>query len=158
MRRKATFTPVAAPLQDKNSDCRRVRRKKGTVHTVSEKLLLERFTAAAEERHLSQNTLTAYRRTWIKAIAWAAAEGLALETLPSERAASSVSGSISPWAPRCQALYTVSYVAGTHPDLLMLSNRGVLGEGSLLKRVTAAVEKPHLSRKRDLEYDRCFET
>ena len=53
---------------------------------MSEKLLLERVTAAAEERHLSQNTLTAYRRTWIKAIAWAAAEGLALETLPSERA------------------------------------------------------------------------
>jgi site-specific recombinase XerD len=51
---------------------------------VSEKLLLERVTAAAEERHLSQNTLAAYRRTWIKAIAWAAAEGLALETLPSE--------------------------------------------------------------------------
>ena len=56
------------------------------IHTVSEKLLLERVTAAAEERHLSQNTLTAYRRTWLKAIAWAAAEGLALETLPSERA------------------------------------------------------------------------
>ena len=53
---------------------------------MSEKLLLERVTAAAEERHLSQNTLTAYRRTWLKAIAWAAAEGLALETLPSERA------------------------------------------------------------------------
>ena len=49
-------------------------------------VLLERVTAAAEERHLSQNTLTAYRRTWIKAIAWAAAEGLALETLPPERA------------------------------------------------------------------------
>ena len=41
---------------------------------MTEKLLLERVTAAAEERHLSQNTLTAYRRTWIKAIAWAAAE------------------------------------------------------------------------------------
>ena len=53
---------------------------------MSEKLLLERVTAAAEERHLSQNTLTAYRRTWIKAIAWAAAEGLALETLPSDSA------------------------------------------------------------------------
>ncbi len=65
---------------------RQYQEKKGTVHTVSEKLLLERVTAAAEERHLSQNTLTAYRRTWIKAIAWAAAEGLALETLPSERA------------------------------------------------------------------------
>jgi hypothetical protein len=47
---------------------------------VSEDSLLERVTAAAEERHLSQNTLTAYRRTWLNAIAWAAAEGLALET------------------------------------------------------------------------------
>jgi hypothetical protein len=54
---------------------------------VREDSLLERVTAAANERHLSQNTLTAYRRTWIKALAWAAAaEGLALETLPSERA------------------------------------------------------------------------
>jgi site-specific recombinase XerD len=47
---------------------------------------LERVTTAAEKRHLSQNTLTAYRRTWLKLIAWAAAEGLALETLPSDRA------------------------------------------------------------------------
>ena len=53
---------------------------------MREDSLLERVTAAANERHLSQNTLTAYRRTWLKAIAWAAAEGLALETLPSERA------------------------------------------------------------------------
>jgi hypothetical protein len=53
---------------------------------MSEDSLLERVTAAAEERHLSQNTLTAYRRTWLNAIAWAAAEGLALETLPSDRA------------------------------------------------------------------------
>jgi site-specific recombinase XerD len=53
---------------------------------VSANSLLERVTAAAEERHLSQNTLTAYRRTWLKLIAWSAAEGLALETLPSERA------------------------------------------------------------------------
>jgi len=55
---------------------------------VSEDSLLERVTAAAEERQLSQNTLTAYRRTWLKVIAWAAAEGLALETLPSNRAGS----------------------------------------------------------------------
>jgi hypothetical protein len=54
---------------------------------VGEDSLLERVTAAADERHLSQNTLTAYRRTWVKLIAWSAAEGLALETLPSERAA-----------------------------------------------------------------------
>ena len=47
---------------------------------------LERVTTAAEKRHLSQNTLTVYRRTWLKLIAWAAAEGLALETLPSDRA------------------------------------------------------------------------
>jgi len=52
---------------------------------VSEDSLLERVTTAADERHLSQNTLTAYRRTWLKLIAWAAAEGLALETLPVER-------------------------------------------------------------------------
>jgi site-specific recombinase XerC len=36
----------------------------------------ERVTTAAEGRHLSQNTLTAYRRSWVKLIAWAAAEGL----------------------------------------------------------------------------------
>ena len=47
--------------------------------------LLERVTAAAEERQLSQNSLIAYRRTWLKIIAWAAAEGLALETFPVER-------------------------------------------------------------------------
>ena len=31
--------------------------------------LLERATAAAEERQLSQNSLVAYRRTWLKIIA-----------------------------------------------------------------------------------------
>jgi hypothetical protein len=41
---------------------------------VNEDSLLERVTAAAEKRNLSQNTLTAYRCTWLKAIAWAAAE------------------------------------------------------------------------------------
>ena len=46
---------------------------------------LERVTAAAEERQLSQNSLLAYRRTWLKIIAWAAAEGLVLETFPVER-------------------------------------------------------------------------
>src|SRR4029434_10562464 len=53
---------------------------------MGEESRLERVTTAADERHLSQNTLTAYRRTWLKLIAWAAAEGLALETLPLERA------------------------------------------------------------------------
>jgi hypothetical protein len=53
---------------------------------VAEDSLLERVTAAGEERHLSQNTLTAYRRTWLKLIAWAAAEDLALGTLPPDRA------------------------------------------------------------------------
>jgi hypothetical protein len=52
---------------------------------VGEDSLLERVTIAAEERHLSQNTLIAYRRTWLKLIAWSAAEGLVLETLPAER-------------------------------------------------------------------------
>jgi site-specific recombinase XerC len=53
---------------------------------VSKDSLLERVTTVADERHLSQNTLTAYRRTWLKLIAWATAEGLALETLPSDKA------------------------------------------------------------------------
>ena len=46
--------------------------------------LLERITAAAEERQLSHNSLIAYRRTWLKII-WAAAEGLGLETFPVEK-------------------------------------------------------------------------
>jgi hypothetical protein len=45
----------------------------------------ERVTAAAEERQLSRNSLIAYRRTWLKIIAWAAAEGLVLETFSPER-------------------------------------------------------------------------
>jgi len=53
---------------------------------MGEDSLLERVTTAAEERHLSQNTLTAYRRAWLKLIAWSTAEGLVLETLPSNRA------------------------------------------------------------------------
>ena len=53
---------------------------------MGEDSLLKRVTAAAEERHLSQNTLTAYRRTWLKLIAWSAAEGLVLQALPAERA------------------------------------------------------------------------
>jgi hypothetical protein len=48
--------------------------------------LLERVITAAEERHLSQNALTAYRHTWLKLIVWLVAEALALETLPAERA------------------------------------------------------------------------
>jgi hypothetical protein len=49
---------------------------------VSEDSLLEQVAAAAEERQLSQNSLIVYRRTWLKIIAWAAAEGLILETFP----------------------------------------------------------------------------
>ncbi len=49
---------------------------------MSEDSLLERVTAAAEERQLSKNSLIAYRRTWLEIIAWAAAEGLVLETFP----------------------------------------------------------------------------
>jgi hypothetical protein len=64
--------------------CIRKKEKAGSV--MSEDSLLERVTAAAEERQLSHNSLLAYRRTWLKIIAWAASEGLVLETLPSERA------------------------------------------------------------------------
>ena len=84
------FTLLRASLRavagDRRRDFRASRKKKGGKRAVSEDSLLERVTAAAEERHLSQNTLTAYRRTWLKLIAWAAAEGLVLETLPAERA------------------------------------------------------------------------
>ena len=45
-----------------------------------ESSLLERVVTAAEERHLSQNTLTAYRCTGLKLIAWSAAEGLVHQT------------------------------------------------------------------------------
>ena len=45
--------------------------------------LLERVTAAEEERQPSQNSLLVYGRTWL--IAWAATEGLVLETFPAER-------------------------------------------------------------------------
>jgi hypothetical protein len=68
------------------SGSRQQEKRRGGIPAMSEDSLLERVTAAAEERHLSQNTLTAYRRTWLKLIAWSAAEGLVLETLPSERA------------------------------------------------------------------------
>ena len=36
---------------------------------MGEDSLLERVTAAAEERQLSHNSLIAYRRTWLKFIA-----------------------------------------------------------------------------------------
>jgi site-specific recombinase XerD len=52
---------------------------------MSEDSFLKRITAAAKERQLSQNSLLAYRRTWLKIIAWAAAEGLLLKTFPVER-------------------------------------------------------------------------
>ena len=48
--------------------------------------LRERVAAAPQERHLSENTLTAYRRGWLKFDRLSVAEGLALETLPEERA------------------------------------------------------------------------
>ena len=53
---------------------------------MGEASLLARVTAAAHERHLSQNTLIAYRPIWLKLIAWWVAEGVALETMPSQRA------------------------------------------------------------------------
>lgn len=57
--------------------------------------LLQRVAAVAEQRQLSANTLTAYRRTWLKLIAWATAEGFAPAALPKERA-----GEFYEWATR----------------------------------------------------------
>ena len=42
--------------------------------TGKEDSLLARVTRAAEERQLSPNTILAYRRTWLKLIAWATSE------------------------------------------------------------------------------------
>ena len=49
---------------------------------MGEYSLLDRVVTAAEERHLSQNTLI----TWLKLIAWAGAEGLPIKTLSEDRA------------------------------------------------------------------------
>jgi hypothetical protein len=52
---------------------------------MEEDSLLERSPRPAEERQLSQNSLIAYRRTWLKIIGWVSAKGLVLETFPPER-------------------------------------------------------------------------
>jgi N-acetylglutamate synthase-like GNAT family acetyltransferase len=49
------------------------RQKEGEERSRRKDSLLERVTAAAEERQLSHNSLIAYRRTWFKIIGWAAA-------------------------------------------------------------------------------------
>ena len=52
-----------------------------TGNVMGEDSLLERVIAAAEERQLSQNSFIAYRRIWLKIIAWlSAAKCLVLET------------------------------------------------------------------------------
>ncbi len=48
--------------------------------------IYERLLAAAGERELAGPTLSAYRRTWLKLIAWTTAEGLDLGALPREKA------------------------------------------------------------------------
>jgi hypothetical protein len=72
---------LQALFQAENADCwQGSKKKKGSADS-----LLERVTAAAQERQLSHNSLIAYRRTWLRIIAWAAAESLVLETFPAER-------------------------------------------------------------------------
>jgi hypothetical protein len=48
---------------------RESREKEGQGSMMGKDSLLERVTAAAEERQLSHNSLVAYRRTWLKIIA-----------------------------------------------------------------------------------------
>ena len=48
--------------------------------------VLERVLAAAKERELAVPTQAAYRRTWLKLVAWSTAAGLDLATLPREKA------------------------------------------------------------------------
>ena len=69
MCRKATFTLFQGSLHDENGDCWPGNQEKKGSAALSEDSLLERVTAAAKECQLSQNTLTAYRRTWLKLIA-----------------------------------------------------------------------------------------
>jgi hypothetical protein len=66
---------LQALFQGKNADWK----KKGAESMMGEDSVLERVTAAAEERQPSHNSVIAYRRTWLKIIAWAA-EGLVLES------------------------------------------------------------------------------
>jgi hypothetical protein len=71
---------LQALFQGKNADWK----KKGAESMMGEDSVLERVTAAAEERQPSHNSVIAYRRTWLKIIAWAA-EGLVLESYAAER-------------------------------------------------------------------------
>lgn len=48
--------------------------------------LLERLIAAADDRRLAAPTLAAYRRSWMKLLAWSTAEGLNAPTLPQDKA------------------------------------------------------------------------
>jgi hypothetical protein len=57
-----------ASLQDETVNVGEAGEKDGR----GEDSLLEQVTAAAEQRRLSENTLKAYRRTWLKLIHWAA--------------------------------------------------------------------------------------
>ncbi len=52
---------------------------------MSEASLLERVQAAAAERRLAGPTLAAYRRTWMKLVAWTTAEGFDVGALPKEK-------------------------------------------------------------------------
>jgi len=53
---------------------------------MGEVSILERVLAAAAERRLAGPTLAAYRRTWMKLVAWTTAEGFDVGTLPKEKA------------------------------------------------------------------------
>ena len=53
---------------------------------MSEASILERVLAAATERRLAGPTLAAYRRTWMKLVAWTTAEGFDVGALPKEKA------------------------------------------------------------------------
>ena len=48
--------------------------------------VLQRVIAAAKERELAAPTLSAYRRTWLKLVAWSTAAGFDLGSLPLEKA------------------------------------------------------------------------
>jgi hypothetical protein len=54
--------------------------------SVAPATALERAHSAAKERELAGPTLAAYRRTWLKLVAWTTASGFDLGSLPREAA------------------------------------------------------------------------
>ena len=69
-----------------NTDPTPTEQDRGAIPTSDQ--ILELVLAAARTKNLADHTLTAYRRTWMKIIAWAGVEGLHLGKIQKEEALS----------------------------------------------------------------------